>query len=540
MGVGDPARVILSVLAAAKGVPSDDVRAWLRSRGNAEVRATASARGTFQSLYERSESYLASYSPERVRSRSALRVVRGLSSGLPAPEAALLALLALDMMESGKDGALLTRALSVTMGSTQKSVTNRADSLETRGLLRIAARQTGVPTRVRLRKSDTRYITEQTEALIADLSAGTDSRLTDLFYAVRSPALSYTDLGYDAWYVSLCDALNIRKATIPASRSSRARTRMRELAGTDDLLEALRTLETSEVVRARGEAEAARQEHAAVRAIGSAENRERKQIAYAWVEALDIPRKGAQSAPLAAFITSATESAASLDPAVQRFAAEALTTELRKRLWEEERVEKVLSDVFRNRRILRWVAAHGAVPHDPGGLVKWVATALPADDRMPAEMREHFSKVERHPDDKIDELETRAAQRKRVGKYIDAHGAAPREMPALAEWQRLVWSALRDKDGEAIYLRRYLVSRGIAASTAARAFPDGRLDKFYVERGAAPQGTDRAAMGAWVNQDAARAPRRAEASLRFDLEAAGWEARVIDAALPHLLIKRKG
>ncbi|WP_298038954.1 hypothetical protein [uncultured Microbacterium sp.] len=397
-----------------------------------------------------------------------------------------------------------------------------------------------MPTRVRLRKVDPALVTEQTESLIADLSAGTDSVLTDLFYAVRSPALSYTDLGYDAWYVSLCDALGIRKATIPASRSSRARSRMRELAGTDDLLEALRTLETVGVVQARGEAEAERQEHAAVRATNSAENRERKQAAYAWVDSLDIPRKGALPPAVEAFVKSATESAADLDPAVQRFAAEALTTELRKRLWEEERNQTVRDGVFRNHRILRWIAAHGAPPHDADGLVEWVALSLPADDKMPAAMREHFTVVEHFDEERVEKLEARAAQRKRVGKYIDAHGVAPRDMPALAEWQRQVWSALRDKNVEAIFLRRYLVSRGVAPTTAVRAFPDGRLDAFYTERGAAPQGTDRGAMGSWVNQDAARAPRRAEASLRFDLEAAGWETRVIDAALPHLLVKRKG
>lgn len=530
MGSGDPARVILAVLAVADGTPTDAIRGWLRSRGNAEVRALASSQGAFRDLVSRSERYLAGYTPEAVRSRTAHRVVPALSLGLPAAEAALLALIAIDMISSGKDGALLTRAFSVAMGCTQKSITNRADSLAASALLRVAAKQVGVPTRVRLRRTEASMVTDEMTALIEDLGAGTGSRLTELFFAVRSPALSYGDLGYDAWYVSLCEALGIRKATIPASRASRARSRMRDLANTDDLLEAIRVLETSEVIEARDAAEAERAAAAIVRAESATETRARKAAGWAWVDSLDLPKRSAKNTVLTRFLREARESMSLLDIGVHRYAIDVLTDRLRKRSWTDERITIVLDGIFPGRHIARWTAAHGDIPtNDRDALVAWVARVLPADDTIPRTIVAHLGL----DDERALRLQDAAIIVKRTAKFTNAHGAVPTEQTALIAWVQAVRAS--SKDADVLALRRLLVRSGIARTTAQRAFPDSRLTRFHSERGAIPAGDDNAAIVAWVQNDVARAPRRAEATLRDDLAVVGWSDAVIDRAIPFLM-----
>lgn len=421
VGSGDPARVILAVLAVALGTPTDAIRVWLRSRGNPEVRALASSQGAFRDLVSRSERYLAGYSPEAVRERTAHRVVPALSMGLPAAEAALLALIAIDMIESGKDGALLTRAFSVAMNCTQKSVTNRADSLAASALLRVAAKQVGVPTRVRLRRTEASMVTDEMTTLIDDLGAGTDSRLTELFFAVRSPALTYGDLGYDAWYVSLCEALGIRKSTIPASRASRARSRMRDLANTDDLLEAIRLLETSEVIEARDAAEAERAAAAIVRAESASETRVRKAAGWAWVDSLYLPKRSAKESALKSFTDAARKSADLLDADARRYAVDALTKSFEKRHWDAERIESTLDGIFPDRAIMRWTAVHGAVPTELEAFVAWIAKTLPADDVIPREIVAHLGL----DDERAARFADAAVLVKRRGRFYDKRGAIP-------------------------------------------------------------------------------------------------------------------
>lgn len=468
VGSGDPARVVLAVLAASGDTPSDAIRMWLRSRGNAEVRALASSAGSFRSLVESSERYLADYSPERVRERTAHRIVPALSLGLPAPEAALLAMVAIDMIRSGKDGTLLTRAFSVAMNSTQKSVTNRADSLASRGLLRIAVKRTGVPTRVRLRQSETIISNDQTAALIADLAAGTDSALTELFYAVTHPALAYSDLGYDAWYCSLLDALGIRKQLIPAARSSRTRKRMRELAGTDNLHDALRVLATDEVMQALDYAETERQIAATLRAESAAEHRARKQAGYGFVDDIaPLPRRGARD--ISGWLAETRETADALDAGVLPFALDALTRTMVRRGWSDKKITQTLDAVFPDRDAHRYIVVHGRVPTDRTEMVAWV---------------------------------------------------------------REVQKTYRPID--AVALRRAIVSAGLTRGIARREFPDARLATFYSERGDVPEGTDIDEIKRWVLAPGALAPSAATASLRDDLEVAGWQRSYIDNAIRRL------
>ena len=93
------------------------------------------------------------------------------------------------------------------------------------------------------------------------------------------------------------------------------------------------------------------------------------------------------------------------------------------------------------------------------------------------------------------------------------------------------------RDDEVVHLRRLVVRGGIVRSTATAAFSDSRLAKFYAERGNVPMGTDIAGANAFVNAKTALAPKRALASMRDDLESAGWSTVAIDRALPHLIEK---
>lgn len=552
VGSGDPARVILAVLAVANGTPTDALRQWLRSRGTPDVRALASSHGAFRDLVTRSERYLAGYSPEMVRERTSHRIVPALSLGLPANEAALLALIACDMIDSGKDGALLTRAFSVAMNSTQKSITNRADSLAGRRLLAMSSKQIGVPTRVRLRRTEATVSTEATTALIEDLAAGTDSELTETFFAVRSPALSYADLGYDAWYLALCDALGIRKEIIPASRSSRARSRMRDQAGTDNLLDALRVLETSEVIEARDAVEAERAAVAVVRAESATETRARKAAGWKFVEDIaplprraspieieddddDKPARVRKTRDFPTFLSDAKKVAGDLDPGVRRYAADALMQTLRRRDWDAAKIEKTIDTIFPDHSVLRWVAAHGAIPTERAEFIAWVAKTLSANDAIPAELCDHLMRTRRFDEARLATLEQEAAIVKRTERHTLTHGVMPTDPQAFVTWMRAVRADMRDD--EVVHLRRLVVRGGIARSTATAAFSDCRLAKFYAERGNAPMGTDIAGANAFVNAKTALAPKRALASLRDDLESAGWSTVAIDRALPHLIEK---
>lgn len=476
VGNGDPAKVVLAVLAVSDGAPTETIRQWLRSRGNADVRAIASSPKTFRSLVERSAHYLATYSPEEVRKRTASKVVRALSTGLPPAEAALIALIALDMMESGRDGTLLTKAFAVAMRTPPKTVLRRADALASRGLLTVAPKRVGVPTRVRLRRTEVldESVTEQTLTLIEDLGAGKDSALTALFYAVRSPALAYSDLGFDAWYVSLCDALGIRTKIIAHDRSSRVRSKMRSLAGTDNLLDALRVLETPEVVQARDDAEAERKITAALRAEGVAENRARKSAGYTFVEDIaPLPRRGARD--IKDWVVESRETANALDAGALPHALDALTRTLRKREWSEDKITATIDAIFPDHEAFRYVVTHGRVPTDRTALVTWV---------------------------------------------------------------REVQKGYRPMD--AVALRRATVRAGLTRAIAKREFPDARLTDFYIARGDVPAGSEIDAIKSWVLAPGVLAPAAAIGTLRDDLEITGWSPQFIESALPRLTEKGTG
>lgn len=541
-------------MAVAKdGTPPDTLRQWLRTRGNPEVQQLASNRRRFKELVKHSRGYVARYSPEGVRESTASHVVSALTRGLRGAEAALLALVGIDMMESGKDGTLLTGAFAVTMGSTQQTITNRARKLASIDLLTIASVSDGATTRVRMCKSEPAIVTDEMTALIADLAAGTDSALTELFFAVRSPVFGRTGLNYDAWYLTLLDALRIRDEVIGSagrSRVSRTRSRMRGLAGTDDLLDLIREMETPELLEEAAEAEVERKVNAALRTGDIRVARARRDAGWDFVERIaPLPRRSAhdEDAPVTdthrtrkpsktrtyrQFLKDAKVIADTLEAGERKYACDALATRLVGRDWDDDRIAETLHAVFPDHMILRWVVAHGAVPAGRSSLVEWVAKALPASDLLPVELREHFSKTMHLDEVNIAKVVTDAVRIKRVGRFVDDLGEVPSDRTEVVAWFREAQKTYRPS--EVVALRNEFERVGLSRVIARREFPDARLAAFYAARGDVPAGTDTDEIKRWVRADSALAPVAAIGSLRDDLEIAGWSENFIVSALPRL------
>ncbi|MBF9335398.1 hypothetical protein G3N30_03850 [Microbacterium lacticum] len=299
---GRPATaVVLAVLARARSenVPAGRCRVWLRSRCRdtevSQIVAETAAWGTLSAAAKRH----GLESPFERRRRIARRAVAALLQPLPAGDAALIAVLALSMIDDPEawDSALVSKKLDVTLGVTHTAVGARVRKLVEGGTLTLLSRGRGVPGRVRFAKlpaSVSSTLESNGVAVgLVDLLAGESeaspvsnggaANAAAVLRAVTEPSIAYGPLGDAAWQYALLRALGAGDS-LPQGRRTRARRTLRD-AGLDPddaraFADAARSLSEGEPARLRDEREAARAVEAAERAASAERSREQKKAVH--------------------------------------------------------------------------------------------------------------------------------------------------------------------------------------------------------------------------------------------------------------------
>ena len=299
---GRPATaVVLAVLARARdqNVTAGRVRVWLKSRcrdtGVAQIVAETAAWRTLTAAAKRH----GAESPFVRRRRIARRAVAALLQPLPAGDAALVAVLALGMLddENAWDSALVSKKLGVVLGVTHTAVSARVRKLVEGGTLTLLSRGRGVPGRVRFAKlsaSVSAVLESNTVAVgLVDLLAGESEASSEpnggaadaaaVLRAVTEPSIAYGPLSDAAWQYALLRALDADRA-LPQGRRTRARRALRD-AGLDPddaraFVDAVLSLSEGEPTRLRDEREAARAVEAAERAASAERSRTQKKLVH--------------------------------------------------------------------------------------------------------------------------------------------------------------------------------------------------------------------------------------------------------------------
>ena len=299
---GRPATaVVLAVLARAhsENVPAGRCRVWLRSRcRDAEVSRIVAETAGWRTLTAAAKRHGAE-SPIVRRRRIARRAVAALLQPLPAGDAALVAVLALGMLDDPEawDSALVSKKLGVVLGVTHTAVSARVRKLTEGGVLTLLSRGRGVPGRVRFAKlSASVSSTLESNAVavgLVDLLAGESDAVADpngsaanaarVLRAVMEPSVGYGPLSDAVWQYGLLCALRAEDA-LPQGRRTRARRALRD-AGLDPddvtcFADAARTLSEGEPARLRDEREAARVIEAAERAASAERSRAQKKLVH--------------------------------------------------------------------------------------------------------------------------------------------------------------------------------------------------------------------------------------------------------------------
>ncbi|GAA3020504.1 hypothetical protein [Microbacterium dextranolyticum] len=299
---GRPATaVVLAVLARAhsENVPAGRCRVWLRSRcRDAEVAQIVTETAAWRTLTAAAKRHGAE-SPIVRRRRIARRAVAALLQPLPAGDAALIAVLALGMLddENAWDSALVSKRLGVTLGVTHTAVSARVRKLVESGTLTLLSRGRGVPGRVRFAKLpasvSSTLESNPTAVGLVDLLAGESeaspvsnggaANAAAVLRAVTEPSVGYGPLSDAAWQYALLRALGAEDA-LPQGRRTRARRALRS-AGLDPddaraFVDAARTLSEGEPARLRDEREAGRAVEAAERAASAERSRAQKKAVH--------------------------------------------------------------------------------------------------------------------------------------------------------------------------------------------------------------------------------------------------------------------
>ncbi|GEB95176.1 hypothetical protein GCM10009724_16920 [Microbacterium lacticum] len=299
---GRPATaVVLAVLARARSenVPAGRCRVWLRSRcrdtGVTQIVTETAAWRTLTAAAKRH----GAESPFERRRRIARRAVAALLQPHPAGHAALVAVLALGMIDDPEawDSALVSKKLGVVLGVTHTAVSARVRKLVESGTLTLLSRGRGVPGRVRFAKlpasvSSTLESNGVAVGLVDLLAGGSEAPSESngsaadaarVLRAVTEPSVGYGAIGDAAWQYALLRALGSEDA-LPQGRRTRARRTLRD-AGLDPddvraFADAARTLSEGEPARLRDEREAARVIEAAERAASAERSRAQKKLVH--------------------------------------------------------------------------------------------------------------------------------------------------------------------------------------------------------------------------------------------------------------------
>ncbi len=361
----DPARVTLSVLAAPRpeGVTDALRRTWLRARGGSAVRSLLADTSNWRRLLADASDYVVS--PIDVRRRVAERLVAALTHALSANEARLLALLALDMLTTGRDSAQVTRRFDVVAGTTRATTMRAVKTLSELGVLTVTRKQTGVPTAVRLaRVAPTTGWTSDVGQLVEAIAD--DDRTNDAYrtlLTVTSPVLGYltrdvdgrvSGFPVDGWYMTILDLIGARIATIPAPRASRARRALRDLGIPDDpadFADAIAAMETDDVRRRYAKAESERAAAAEVRGASAQDARGARRAAWKALEALGAPalpnpKTKAADARRTEWIKSVGELVKAAPPEQLPALRDVIRRALIGRGWDEEQRAKALRKWF--------------------------------------------------------------------------------------------------------------------------------------------------------------------------------------------------
>lgn len=299
---GRPATaVVLAVLARARSenVTAGRCRVWLKSRcRDAEVAQIVTETAAWRTLSAAAKRHGAE-SPIVRRRRIARRAVAALLHPLPAGDAALVAVLALGMIDDPEawDSALVSKKLGVVLGVTHTAVSARVRKLVESGTLTLLSRGRGVPGRVRFAKlpASVSAVLESNAVAVGlvDLLAGGDEASSVLnggaadaarvLRAVTEPSVGYGPLGDAAWQYALLRALG-SEDSLPQGRRTRARRTLRD-AGLDPddvraFADAARSLSAGEPARLRDEREAGRAVEAAERAASAERSRAQKKAVH--------------------------------------------------------------------------------------------------------------------------------------------------------------------------------------------------------------------------------------------------------------------
>lgn len=299
---GRPATaVVLAVLARAhsENVTAGRCRVWLRSRcRDSEVSQIVAETAAWRTLSAAAKRHGAE-SPFERRRRIARRAVAALLQPLPAGDAALVAVLALGMIddENAWDSALVSKKLDVTLGVTHTAVGARVRKLTEGGVLTLLSRGRGVPGRVRFAKLSASVSStlesNPTAVGLVDLLAGESeaspvsnggaANAAAVLRAVTEPSVGYGAIGDAAWQYTLLRTLGAEDA-LPQGRRTRARRALRS-AGLDPddvtlFADAATELSEGEPARLRDEREAARVIEAAQRAASAERSRAQKKAVH--------------------------------------------------------------------------------------------------------------------------------------------------------------------------------------------------------------------------------------------------------------------
>lgn len=299
---GRPATaVVLAVLARARdaGVPAGRCRVWLKSRcRDVEISRIVAETAAWRTLSAAAKRHGAE-SPFERRRRIARRAVAALLQPLPAGDAALIAVLALGMIDDPEawDSALVSKKLGVVLGVTHTAVGARVRKLTEGGVLTLLSRGRGVPGRVRFAKlpASVSAVLESNAVAVGlvDLLAGESDAVADpngsaanaatALRAVMEPSVAYGPLSDAAWQYVLLRALRAEDS-LPQGRRTRARRTLRD-AGLDPddvraFADSARSLSEGESARLRDEREAAREVEAAERAASAERSRAQKKLVH--------------------------------------------------------------------------------------------------------------------------------------------------------------------------------------------------------------------------------------------------------------------
>lgn len=229
------ASIVLAVLARAldQNVSLTDARRFLRSRSVPSVRDLCGS-AQWRTLAALATSHAAE-SPLARRRRVARRVAIASASGLPAGEAALVALLGLAILdrEESWDSVNITAYLAVRLGVSHTSVAARVKKLEERGVLTVLSRGRGVPSRVRFASptKDAAAILEVPEvAAFRDaLIEGEDTASVRVMRTILLPAIGYGALDEATWSVAMARVLGVHRKVLGEARVNRAMRTLRSL-----------------------------------------------------------------------------------------------------------------------------------------------------------------------------------------------------------------------------------------------------------------------------------------------------------------------